>query len=121
MVSNAAPESARCPRWIRCQSVMQPSSAEYWHIGAITIRLGSLIDPRSNGSNSLLIGLTRFGPIRNAGLDTSFLNDLARKADGQSEDSDCAPPGPPVLRQNRNGHCILELGIAGSSPVQQRG
>src|SRR5207342_2363232 len=36
---SAAPESARWPRWIRCQSVMHPSSAEYWHMGAITIRL----------------------------------------------------------------------------------
>ncbi len=39
IVRSAAPESASWPRWIRCQSVMHPSSAEYWHMGAITIRL----------------------------------------------------------------------------------
>ena len=42
MVSSAAPDSARCPRWITCQSVAHPSTAEYWHIGAITIRLRKL-------------------------------------------------------------------------------
>src|SRR4051812_10276846 len=39
--------------WMRCQSVMQPSTAEYWHIGAITIRLASLILPTWNGVKSL--------------------------------------------------------------------
>jgi hypothetical protein len=39
MVSSAAPEMASWPRWMRCQSLMHPSWAEYWHIGATTIRL----------------------------------------------------------------------------------
>src|ERR1700741_655579 len=56
MVSNAAPESARWPRWIRCQSVMQPSDAEYWHIGAITMRFASVRPPMRKGSNN-------FGPV----------------------------------------------------------
>src|SRR4051794_14714509 len=38
---------------MRCQSVMQPSTAEYWHIGAITILLASLILPTWNGVKSL--------------------------------------------------------------------
>src|SRR5580700_2984900 len=61
MVRSAAPERARCPRWITCQSVMQPSTAEYWHIGAMTIRLASVSEPMRKGSNSfgLLIGVSR--------------------------------------------------------------
>src|SRR5829696_3679039 len=53
MVSNAAPDSARWPRWIRCQSVMHPSSAEYWHMGAITMRLASSRSPIRRGAKSL--------------------------------------------------------------------
>ena len=32
---------------------MQPSTAEYWHIGAITMRLGKVIRPTRSGSNNL--------------------------------------------------------------------
>ena len=39
-ISRPAPDSARWPRWIRCQSPAEPSFAEYWHIGAMTMRLG---------------------------------------------------------------------------------
>src|SRR5690606_11530115 len=42
-------------RWIRCQSVVQPSSAEYWHIGAMTIRLASSRSPTRSGVNSALM------------------------------------------------------------------
>src|SRR6516165_7127339 len=38
-----------------CQSVMQPSTAEYWHIGAMTIRLVNSRVPTRNGVNSVLI------------------------------------------------------------------
>src|SRR5690606_310643 len=41
---------------MRCQSVMQPSTAEYWHIGAMTIRLLRRRSPTSRGSKS-------FGPV----------------------------------------------------------
>ena len=41
IVSSAAPDSANCPKWMMCQSDMLPSWAEYWHIGAITMRFGS--------------------------------------------------------------------------------
>src|SRR3990172_2871701 len=42
---------------------MQPSSAEYWHIGAITTRLGRVMPPIWIGSNSLggCNGDTSFG------------------------------------------------------------
>ena len=49
-----APESARLPRWIMCQSVAQPSSAEYWHIGEMTMRLGSVMVRRVSGEKRAL-------------------------------------------------------------------
>src|SRR5271166_991600 len=55
MVSSAAPDNARWPRWMRCQSVMHPSSAEYWHIGAMTMRLARLSLPTRNGEKSLAV------------------------------------------------------------------
>src|ERR1700731_4355388 len=60
MVSNAAPESARWPRWMRCQSVMQPLTAEYWHIGAMTMRLGNSRVPTRSGVNSALMPISPF-------------------------------------------------------------
>ena len=36
------PETANCPKCIKCQSVAFPSLALYWHIGATTIRFGML-------------------------------------------------------------------------------
>src|SRR5476651_402039 len=39
--TSAAPEFASMPRCMRCQSLAQPSSAEYWHIGETTMRLAS--------------------------------------------------------------------------------
>src|SRR5436190_6050279 len=57
-----APEYARCPRCTRCQSPMQPSSAEYWHMGEMTMRFGSVMPPTSIGVNSSGCGK----------LDTSF-------------------------------------------------
>src|SRR6185437_10202402 len=73
MVRSAAPESARWPRWITCQSVMQPSSAEYWHIGAITIRLARRRLPTSSGVNRADTG----GQWRAVPLATSDLVPLA--------------------------------------------
>src|SRR5215210_6961122 len=52
MVSSAAPDSASWPKWMTCQSVMHPSWAEYWHIGAITMRLASSRAPNRRGVKS---------------------------------------------------------------------
>src|SRR3970282_900874 len=46
-------EQAMRPRCTRCQSLMQPSSAEYWHIGDTTMRFGSVTPPIWIGVNSL--------------------------------------------------------------------
>src|ERR1700730_903158 len=40
---------------MRCQSVMQPLTAEYWHIGAMTIRLANSKAPTQSGVNSALM------------------------------------------------------------------
>src|SRR5471030_3021598 len=50
-----APEIARLARWPKCQSLMQPSLAEYWHIGETTMRLGSVTPPSWIGAKSLLV------------------------------------------------------------------
>ena len=47
-----APDSARWPRWIRCQSPAEPWLAEYWHIGAMMIRLASASAPICRGAKS---------------------------------------------------------------------
>ena len=40
-----APPIANLARWVRCQSVRQPSTALYWHIGEATIRLRAVTPP----------------------------------------------------------------------------
>ena len=55
MIRSPAPESARWPRWIRCQSVAEPSCAEYWHIGATMMRLARRSAPIWSGSNRWLM------------------------------------------------------------------
>src|SRR5204863_2811642 len=66
-MSRPAPEYARWPRCTRCQSFMLPSSAEYWHIGETTMRLGSVMPPSWIGVKSLGCG----------NLDSSFGESLA--------------------------------------------
>jgi hypothetical protein len=53
-ISSPAPDNASCPRWMVCQSVAWPSSAEYWHMGAITMRLGNSSCPSFKEENNLL-------------------------------------------------------------------
>src|SRR5262249_38798027 len=42
------------PRCMRCQSLAQPSSAEYWHIGETTMRLASSSPATRKGVNKVL-------------------------------------------------------------------
>src|SRR4051812_35538672 len=49
--TRAAPDIAIVIRWWRCQSFVEPSSAEYWHIGETTMRFDSRTGPRSKGEN----------------------------------------------------------------------
>src|SRR5512141_658582 len=46
-----APELASMARWPRCQSVAEPSSALYWHIGATWMRLATSTEPSVIGEN----------------------------------------------------------------------
>ena len=41
-ITSPAPPRASPARWLRCQSLMSPSSATYWHIGDTTMRLRSV-------------------------------------------------------------------------------
>lgn len=50
-----APPMAWDPRWIRCQSLMTPSSAEYWHIGDTAMRFLSVMDLSVNLSNKVVM------------------------------------------------------------------
>ncbi len=60
MQNIAAPDNARLPICTKCQSLASPFSAEYWHIGATIMRLGSA-SPRSwNGENRTLMWNFRF-------------------------------------------------------------
>ena len=53
--SRPAPESAKCPRWIMCQSVARPLSAEYWHMGEMIMRLGRVRLRSESGENNALM------------------------------------------------------------------
>src|SRR5580698_1247198 len=51
-INNPAPPRARPARCTRCQSLIRPSSAEYWHIGGTAMRLRSDTSLSLNGSKS---------------------------------------------------------------------
>src|SRR5439155_25060133 len=47
--------------WMTCQSVARPSSAEYWHMGAMTIRLRRSSEPTRYGLNNVLAAMPCLG------------------------------------------------------------
>ena len=53
-ISSPAPDRARLPRCCVCQSVIEPLTALYWHIGEVTIRFDNSSVPMENEVNSLL-------------------------------------------------------------------
>src|ERR1700758_1984294 len=55
MQNIAAPDSERLLICVKCQSVAEPSSAEYWHIGETMMRLARLRPRNSIGANRALI------------------------------------------------------------------
>ena len=55
MQNIAAPDSASELIWVKCQSVAEPSTAEYWHIGATMMRLGNFRPRNWIGENRLLM------------------------------------------------------------------
>src|SRR5262245_7797184 len=67
-MTSPAPESAMLPRCTRCQSVIEPSMAEYWHIGETWIRFG-------NSSGPTLCGVKSLG---SGNLDVPLLEDFAQ-------------------------------------------
>src|SRR3954451_190788 len=49
---------------MKCQSVMEPSSATYWHIGETTMRLGSVTPPSWIGVKSFAVMGAFYGAAR---------------------------------------------------------
>src|ERR1051326_5954819 len=55
-MSRPAPDTHSEPRCWTCQSLADPSSALYWHIGDTAIRFARVTPPRIIGSNKWLAG-----------------------------------------------------------------
>ena len=66
IVNMPAADCSSWPQWIVCQSVAQPSSAEYWHIGETTMRFAS-VSPRNekfeNRDNAMAFVTSERGAI----------------------------------------------------------
>src|SRR5262245_1973135 len=58
MQNIAAPESASELMWVKCQSVAEPSTAEYWHIGATMMRLANFRSRSWIGEKSVLMQIS---------------------------------------------------------------
>src|ERR1035441_4406706 len=56
MQTSPAPPTARLPRCTRCQSVANPSSEEYWHMGETAIRLRKAISRMASGAIKFATG-----------------------------------------------------------------
>src|SRR5437763_8587875 len=52
IVNMPAADCSSWPQWIVCQSVAQPSTAEYWHIGETTMRFANVSSRSENSENS---------------------------------------------------------------------
>jgi len=50
--TKAAPDIATVMAFCKCHSVGIPPTAEYWHIGEMTIRFESVSGPIATGENS---------------------------------------------------------------------
>ena len=51
VITRPAPPTARLPWWTRCQSVANPSTEEYWHIGETAMRLRKVTSRTVSGVN----------------------------------------------------------------------
>ena len=49
--TSPAPPTARLPKCTRCQSLLNPSSLEYWHMGETKTRLGKVMPANWRGEN----------------------------------------------------------------------
>src|SRR5690606_9161905 len=54
-ITSPNPPMPNRPRWTKCQSLAKPSCAEYWHIGATTVRLRRVRLRRVTGENRLVM------------------------------------------------------------------
>src|SRR6516164_4471486 len=100
-----------------CQSVMQPLTAEYWHIGAMTMRLANSRAPTRNGLNSALIpilpihGVTaRFGASLGLWIESCSRFLIDQKAVMPRRPSSFAsikPQGPPPTIRTEQGRDFI--------------
>jgi len=67
MVTMPAPDIARLIQWCMCQSVAEPSAAEYWHIGATAMRLRKDWPPISIGEKRRAVMKTPAGGLLRGG------------------------------------------------------
>jgi hypothetical protein len=51
VMTSAAPPTARLPRCTKCQSFVNPSTLEYWHIGETPMRFRNRMSRNRNGVN----------------------------------------------------------------------
>ena len=54
VITRPAPPTARLPRWTRCQSVANPSTEEYWHMGETAMRLRKVTSRTVSGVNRFM-------------------------------------------------------------------
>src|SRR6266849_6248319 len=78
IVNMPAPDCSSWPQCTMCQSVAQPSTAEYWHIGDTTMRLVSLSLRSVKGENRAMDMATqgRPGNRRVSWRETDFIGCL---------------------------------------------
>src|ERR1700692_4501300 len=56
VITRAAPPIARLPRWTKCQSLANPSTEEYSHIGETAMRCGSVRLRSFSGEKRWFVG-----------------------------------------------------------------
>jgi hypothetical protein len=68
VMTSPAPPAANWPRCTRCQSSGTPSTAEYWHIGEIQTRFGTVTPRKVMGAKSSTVTwwCNAPGPLRRA-------------------------------------------------------
>ena len=89
----------------RCQSVGEPSSAEYWHIGATAMRLGTVMGPTARGEKSAEV-MGNPGGRRGGPPETVARAGETRQARARSRPLSFAGPfarGRGLLKENEQG------------------
>src|ERR1700694_593001 len=94
-----APELASIPRCVRCQSPAQPSSALYWHMGEITMRLANSSPASRIGENNVDVMLrpNATGSELNAQIGGQFAHDATPKEQHHHDENHALDHGHPLF------------------------